>query len=284
MRSEKEKLRFSKMAGCGNDYIYFNCFDQKIHNPEGLAVRLSDRNYGIGGEGVVIISPSEVADAKMRIFNRDGSEGKMGGNAIRCVGKYLYDHGMVSDKTITIETLSGIKSIELYVHRKEVTHAKVNMGKADLEPKAVPVKLNGDKIVNYPVEIGGKEYNITCVGMGNPHCVVFVENVETLPLQKIGPAFEECGIFPEGINVEFVQVLNPSTIKMRVWERGIGETWSCGTGACAAAVAAVENGFCGKGKDITVKLKGGDLTVKYTDETVFMTGNAELIFDGEIII
>ncbi|MBQ7014508.1 MAG: carbamoyl-phosphate synthase large subunit [Clostridia bacterium] len=284
MRSEKEKLKFSKMAGCGNDYIYFNCFEQKIYNPEGLAVRLSDRNYGIGGEGVVLICPSEVADAKMRIFNRDGSEGKMGGNAIRCVCKYLYDHGMVSDKTVKIETLSGIKTVELYVHRQEVSHAKVNMGKAELDPKNIPVKLDGDKIVNRTVNVGGTDYDITCVGIGNPHCVIFVENVETLPIKKIGSAFEECGLFPEGINVEFVQVLNHSTIKMRVWERGIGETWSCGTGACAAAVAAVENGYSGKNKDITVKLKGGDLTVKYTDETVYMTGNAELIFDGEIII
>lgn len=272
------------MAGCGNDYIFFDCFDQKIYNPEGLAVRLSDRNYGIGGEGVVLIEPSNVADSKMRIFNRDGSEGKMGGNAIRCVGKYLYDHGKVKGKSVTIETLSGIKTIELYVHRKEVTHAKVNMGKAVLDPKYIPVKIDGEKIVNRKVNVSGDDYEITCVSMGNPHCVMFVENVETMPVEKIGQTFENSGLFPEGINVEFVQILNHSTIKMRVWERGIGETWSCGTGACAAAVAVVENGFGDKNKDITVKLKGGDLTVKYTDDTVFMTGNAELIFDGEVVI
>lgn len=284
MRTEKQKLKFCKMNGCGNDYIYFNCFDQKINNPEGLSVRLSDRHFGIGGDGVVLICPSEVADAKMRMFNLDGSEGRMCGNAIRCVGKYLWDHNMVNKDIIKIETLSGIKTIELFVRRKEVTHARVNMGKAELLPAKIPVNFSGDSIINKPLEVGDVTYNVTCVGMGNPHCVVFVDNVDTLPLEKIGPLFENHEKFPERINTEFIQVIGHSILKMRVWERGSGETWACGTGACAAAVAAVENGFCPKGKEITVKLRGGDLTIKYDDEAVMLTGNAELIFEGEIIV
>lgn len=286
MRSEKMKAPFTKMQGCGNDYIYFNCLEQEIRNPEGLSVRLSDRHYGIGGDGIILICPSEIADAKMRMFNLDGSEGKMCGNGIRCVGKYLYDHEIVpaDKKEITVETLSGIKTLRPYLRDGEVRSVRVDMGKAELSPALVPVAMNGEKIVNAPALIGDKEYNITCVSMGNPHCVVFMNSVDTLDIDKIGPVFENSSLFPERVNAEFAKVLNRNTIKMRVWERGSGETWACGTGACAVAVAAVENGYCNKNEDITVKLKGGDLIIRYTDDTVYMTGNAENIFEGVVEI
>ena len=280
MRNEKMKLHFTKMQGCGNDYIYFNVFDQIIDNPEGLSVRLSDRHFGIGGDGVVLICPSDVADAKMRMFNLDGSEGKMCGNAIRCVGKYLYDNKIVDKQTITIDTLSGIKTLSLYLRGGEVYAVKVDMGKAVLTPNLIPVKLGGEEVIDRPVTIGDTPYNITCVSMGNPHCVVFVDSVDTLDIEKVGPMFENSELFPERINTEFIRVLDSHTLKMRVWERGSGETWACGTGACAAAVAAVENGLCPKGEDITVKLRGGDLVINYTDEGVFMTGSAVKVFEG----
>lgn len=276
------KLKFTKMHGCGNDYIYFNCFNQTITNPEGLSVSLSDRHFGIGGDGVVLICPSDVADAKMRMFNLDGSEGKMCGNAIRCVGKYLYDNKIVEKSKMTIETLSGIKVLELKKQNGEVKFVTVDMGKAELNPKKIPVDLEGDKIVDFKVEISGRKENITCVSMGNPHCVVFYENIDTLNLEEIGPKFENNKIFPDRVNTEFIKVIDDHTLKMRVWERGSGETWACGTGACAAAVAAVENGYCKKGDDITVKLIGGDLVIKYTDDAVYLTGNANKVFDGEI--
>lgn len=276
------KLKFTKMHGCGNDYIYFNCFNQTITNPEGLSVSLSDRHFGIGGDGVVLICPSDVADAKMRMFNLDGSEGKMCGNAIRCVGKYLYDNKIVEKSKMTIETLSGIKVLELKKQNGEVKFVTVDMGKAELNPKKIPVDLEGDKIVDFKVEISGRKENITCVSMGNPHCVVFYENIDALNLEEIGPKFENNKIFPDRVNTEFIKVIDDHTLKMRVWERGSGETWACGTGACAAAVAAVENGYCKKGDDITVKLIGGDLVIKYTDDAVYLTGNANKVFDGEI--
>lgn len=284
MRTQRLKLKFTKMHGCKNDYIYFNCFHQNINNPEGLSVSLSDRHLGIGGDGVVLICPSEVADAKMRMFNLDGSEGKMCGNAIRCVGKYLYDNDIVRKEEMTIETLSGVKKLSLSRQNGEIKFAKVDMGKAMLEPREIPVLIDEEKVIDYPVEIGGKEYKITCVSMGNPHCVVFEENIDGLKLEFLGPLFEYNPLFPERVNTEFVKVIDEHTLKMRVWERGSGETWACGTGACAAAVAAVENGYCKKDTDITVRLKGGNLVIRYTDDTVYMTGNAEKIFDGEIEI
>ena len=286
MRDEKMKLNFTKMHGTGNDYIYFSTFDQRIDNPEALSVRLSDRHFGIGGDGIILVCPSDKADAKMRIFNLDGSEGKMCGNGIRCVGKFLYDHGMVDIKKkdkLDIETLSGIKHLKAYTLDGEVKSLRVDMGKAILDPKEIPAKMDKDKIVNEPYTIDGEEYNITCVSMGNPHCVVFIKgDIDNLELDEIGPKFENDKLFPERVNTEFVKVLDDHTIKMRVWERGSGETWACGTGACAAAVAACENGFCNKGDDITVKLKGGDLVINYTDETVYMTGEAERVFEGTV--
>ena len=282
------KIKFTKMHGCGNDYIYFNCFEQKIDNPEALSIRLSDRHYGIGGDGIILVCPSNVADAKMRMFNLDGSEGKMCGNGIRCVGKFLYDYNLVDQnkEEIKIETLSGIKTLIPYKQNGEVTKLRVDMGRAELLPKLIPVKVdeNLEKVVNYKVCIDKKDFNITCVSMGNPHCVVFIDDVETMDIESIGPKFENNNMFPERVNTEFVRVLDEKNIIMRVWERGSGETWACGTGACAVAVAAVENGFCKKNEDITVKLKGGDLVINYTDKTVYMTGDAKKVFEGVVEI
>jgi len=285
LRTEKMKLRFTKMHSCGNDYIYFNCFNQKIDNPEGLSVTLCDRHYGIGGDGVVMIYPSYVADAKMRIFNLDGSEGKMGGNAIRCVGKYLFENKIVDKTDLTIETLSGIKELKLNIRSGKVVSVRVNMGKAELNPANIPVKLDGENVIGKEVEIADQKYKITCVSTGNPHCITEVKNLDELDIDKIGPEFENSPLFPERVNAEFIRIIDENTIRMRVWERGTGETWSCGTGACATAVAAVENGYCKKNTDITVKLKGGDLIVRYTDSgDVYMTGDATTAYEGIVDI
>lgn len=275
------KLRFTKMHGCGNDYVYVNCFEEEVKDPVSLSIAISDRHFGVGGDGLVLICPSDRADAKMRMFNADGSEGKMCGNAIRCVGKYLYDHGIVRKTNVTIETLSGIKTLELFLKDGKVDSAQVNMGPAILIPSEIPVNLPGEQAVAVPVKIAGEEHTITCVSMGNPHCIVFGGDPYELDLPKIGPLFENDPLFPERVNTEFIEVLDDHTLNMRVWERGSGETWACGTGACAAAVAAVLNGFCKKGKDISVRLRGGELTIRYTDEAVFMTGKATEVFHGE---
>ncbi len=284
MRSDKMKLHFTKMHGCGNDYIYFNCMEQDIDNPEGLSLQLSDRHFGIGGDGVVLICPSDIADARMRMFNLDGSEGKMCGNAIRCVGKYLYDKGIVKKETLTIDTLSGVKTLTLHKYDGKVKEVTVDMGKACLNPKEIPVLFDGDSVIDQPITVGEDTYRITCVSIGNPHAVVFCANPEDVDLETVGPLFENHELFPERINTEFIRVIDEHTLKMRVWERGSGETWACGTGACAAVVAAVENGYCRKGSNVTVKLKGGNLVVRYTDDAVFMTGNAEVAFEGVVEI
>lgn len=277
-------LEFTKMQGAGNDYIYFNCLEGVIDDPEVLAIKLSDRHFGIGGDGIVLICNSEIADAKMRMFNIDGSEGKMCGNAIRCVGKYLYDNKLTSNKRLSIDTLSGIKKLELFTEDNIVHSVSVDMGKAEFVPDQIPVLLDGDKIVNREIIIEDKKYSITCVSMGNPHCVLFCDDVDIIEIEKLGPKFENASIFPERVNTEFVKVIDKNTIKMRVWERGSGETLACGTGACAAATAAVENGFCNKGEDIKVILKGGDLYINYTDDTVYMIGSAEKVFEGVVAI
>ncbi|MDE7079029.1 MAG: carbamoyl-phosphate synthase large subunit [Clostridia bacterium] len=282
LREGRSIRKFTKMQGTGNDYIYFNCIDNPIVNPEGLAVRLSDRHFGVGADGIILICNSDVADVKMRMFNADGSEGKMCGNGIRCVAKYCYDNAIVNKKEMQIETLSGIKNVEIKTQNGMAKSITVDMGKAVLDPRKIPVKLDGKSIIAQKCKIGDKEYEITCVSMGNPHCVVFVPHVENIDLEKIGPKFEENPLFPEGVNVEFVKVIDKHTLKMRVWERGSGETWACGTGACAVAVAAALNGHCDKDKEVTVKLLGGDLKVKYTDEAVFMTGDALKVYDGEV--
>ena len=285
LRMKKKTLNFIKMQGCGNDYIYFDCFEQEVVSPEYLSVSLSDRHFGIGGDGIVLICPSKVADAKMRMFNLDGSEGLMCGNAIRCVGKYLHDVRGVQKQNVTIETLSGIKSLKLFTRDNQVTGAEVNMGKAELDPAKIPVKLDGDKVVSRTVDIAGGSYDITCISMGNPHCVVFCGETDTLNLPEIGPEFENDPIFPERVNTEFIKVIDDHTLKMRVWERGSGETLACGTGACAAAAAAVENGFCPHDETIRVMLIGGDLYIRYTsDGTVYMKGSADIVYSGTIEI
>lgn len=283
--NNKRELHFTKMHGCGNDYIYIDCFEERIESPEKLAIKLSDRHFGIGGDGIVLICPSEVSDAKMRMFNIDGSEGLMCGNAIRCVGKYLHDIRKIVKQEITVETLSGIKNLKLITADDTVIKVEVNMGNAEFEPKKIPVDIYNEKIVDFPVDIAGEKYNITCVSMGNPHCVVFGGDPYELELDKIGPGFENASIFPERINTEFVEVIDKNTIKMRVWERGSGETLACGTGACAAVVAAVENGFCRKNETVTVLLTGGKLEIRYTDNgTVYMSGSAEIVFRGTVEI
>ena len=278
------ELRFTKMHGISNDYIYISTFDQQVADPEALSIALSDRRTGSGGDGVILVCPSEVADAKMRIFNADGSEGKMCGNGIRCVGKFVYDKGLVpADKTtITIETLSGVKTLELSVEDGKVVSVRVDMGAAILNPSEIPANFCGSKAVNKALIVDGREWHVTAVSMGNPHCVTFVKDVDALELEKIGPGFEKHPAFPDRVNTEFVRVIDNHTLQMRVWERGSGETWACGTGACATVVAACLNGYCRKNTDVTVRLRGGDLVIRYTDDTVVMTGPAAMVFEGVV--
>lgn len=280
MRKTRMMLKFAKMQGTGDDYIFIENFDGRITCPESLCISLCDRHYGVGGYGIVLLENSDVADVKMRMFNRDGSEGSMAGSCIRCTGKYLYDNGIVDKEKITVETASGVKNLELYIFNGRVSLVSVDMGKAILEPSQIPCNLNSKRAVNVPVDIGGSTYFITCLSMGNPHCVVFCDRVDGVDIDRTGPLFEHSHIFPNGVNTEFVRVVNESMLKMRVWERGSGETMACGTGACAAAVAAVLNGFCEKGSDITVKVRGGDLIVNYTDESIILTGDAKLVYNG----
>lgn len=277
---EKKTVRFTKMHGIGNDYIYVNCFKEHIDDPAALSVRMSPRHFSVGSDGLVLICPSETADARMRIFNADGSEAQMCGNATRCVGKYLYERGIVKKDIITLQTNSGIKILYLNIKDGIVESVRVNMGRAILEPQSIPVKFDGENAIAKKLSVCGSEYTVSCVSMGNPHCVVFGEDPAGIELEKIGPHFENHPLFPERINTEFVKVIDSHTLKMRVWERGSGETYACGTGACATAVAAVENGFCKKGEDITVRLIGGDLVINYTDEAVMMSGPASFVYDG----
>ncbi len=284
MNTVEKKLSFVKMEGIGNDYIYFDCFKEKIEKPSELAVALSNRHFGIGGDGIVLICPSVVADAKMRMFNADGSEGKMCGNAIRCVAKYLYDHNLVKKNVITIETLSGIKTLKLFFKDRKTVKVTVNMGRAVTDAAEIPVELGVKEVINKKVKIADGEYAITCVSMGNPHCVVFVNDVSGIDIEKIGPKFENNKIFPERVNTEFVKVIDKNRIKMRVWERGSGETLACGTGACAAVAACVLNGFVNSSEDVVVELLGGELIINYTKERVLMTGPAREVFKGEFKI
>ncbi len=283
MREKRRKIDFIKMQGAGNDYIYIDCLENMVASPESLSVYMSDRHFGVGGDGIVLIAPSKVADARMIMYNLDGSEGNMCGNAIRCVGKYMYDVAGHKKKHMTIETRAGIKKLELMTSGDVVVRAKVDMGPAILTPSEIPVNLEGDSVVDRAVEIDGEEYRITCVSMGNPHAVVFTDLVDVMDLETIGPKFEyNATLFPERVNTEFVKVIDDHTLKMRVWERGSGETMACGTGACATAVAACLNGYCKKDEDIRVILKGGDIIIRYTDDTVYMTGNCERVFEGSM--
>ena len=277
-------LKFTKMHGIGNDYVYVNCFKETVSDPEKLSIFVSDRHFGVGSDGLVLIMPSDKADFRMRMFNADGSEGMMCGNATRCIGKYVYDNGMTDKTDITLETKSGIKRLKLFVKDGKVETVLVDMGKAIIKPADIPVRSELDTFISQKITVNGKEETVTCVSMGNPHCVLFTDTpVDTIELEKIGPYFENHELFPERINTEFANVLDDHTVKMRVWERGSGETWACGTGACATAVAACLNGYCKQGEEITLKLRGGDLTITYNEDgTVLMRGPAAKVFDGEL--
>lgn len=277
-------MKFTKMHGCGNDYIYVNCLEEVVEDPGKTAVYVSDRHFGIGSDGLILICPSKAADFRMRMFNADGSEGEMCGNGIRCVAKYVYDHKLTEKTRISIETKGGIKDLDLTVEGGKVSLVKVNMGAPVLETAKIPVVFEGEKCINEPITVDGETYRMTAVSMGNPHAVVFVEDTENLPLQEIGPKFEHHAMFPNRINTEFVQVLNRKEVNMRVWERGSGETLACGTGTCATVTACVLNGMTDH--EITVHLLGGDLFLNYDEENgvVWMTGPASEICHGEIEI
>lgn len=278
------KINFTKMHGIGNDYVYVDGFKQNIPNPNAFSEYISDRHFGIGADGLVMILPSTVADFKMRMFNADGSEGKMCGNATRCIGKFVYEKGYTTKNNITLETLSGIKHLNLHIDENgKVSSVTVDMGKAILLPSEIPVLSDKERFINEPILIDQDTYSITCVSMGNPHAVTYCQDVDQLDLEKIGPKFEFNTLFPERINTEFVQIIDDKTVKMRVWERGSGETWACGTGACAVTVACVLNGYCKQNEEITVKLRGGDLQITYKEDgSVLMTGPATLVFEGTI--
>lgn len=277
-------LKFTKMHGIGNDYVYVNCFKETVSDPEKLSIFVSDRHFGIGSDGLVLIMPSDKADFRMRMFNADGSEGMMCGNATRCIGKYVYDNGMTDKTDITLETKSGIKKLRLFVKDGKVETVLVDMGKAVIKPADIPVRSELDTFISQKITVNGREETVTCVSMGNPHCVLFTDTpVDAIELEKIGPYFEDHELFPERINTEFANVLDDHTIKMRVWERGSGETWACGTGACATAVAACLNGYCRQDEEITLKLRGGELSITYREDgTVLMRGPAAKVFDGEL--
>lgn len=276
-------MKFTKMHGIGNDYIYINGFEEQLENPGELSIRLSDRHKGVGSDGLVIILPSSKADFRMQMFNADGSEAEMCGNAARCIGKYVYEKGLTDKTELTLETLAGIKTLQLFLDdRNNVVSVTVDMGKPVLEAEKIPTTLPGKQIVNFPVSFDGINYAITCVSMGNPHTVIFTENIGNMDIEKIGKKIENAPIFPRRTNVEFIEVIDKSRIKMRVWERGSGETMACGTGACASVVAGVLNGLVSR--KATVELLGGNLEIEWNenDEHVYLTGPAETVFEGEI--
>ncbi len=278
-------MKFTKMQGLGNDYVYVNCIEKRIEHPSETARFVSDRHFGIGSDGLILICPSEKADFEMEMYNADGSRGEMCGNGIRCVAKYVYDYGLTNKKQISVETLGGIKHLELTVANGRVSLVEVDMGTPKLLPEEIPILpvTQGQKqIVNEPILVGGKEYRMTGVSMGNPHIVVYVEDVKSLQIEKVGPLFENHERFPNRINTEFARVTDRYTVEMRVWERGSGETLACGTGACAVAAASILNGMTED--QVTVKLIGGDLRIRWDKESghIFMTGPAAVVYDGEI--
>ena len=275
-------MKFTKMHGCGNDYVYVNLFEEKVNDPAAVSIKISDRHFGIGSDGLITIGPSDKADFRMRIYNADGSEAEMCGNGIRCVAKYVYDHKLTDKTEISIESGAGIKYLTLFVENGKVEQVRVDMGEPILTPAEIPVVADGDKVIDAPIEVGGKTWNMTCVSMGNPHAVVFVDDTENFELEKYGPLFESHERFPKRTNTEFVQVISRTEANMRVWERGSAETWACGTGTCACVMACILNN---KTEDkVLVHLRGGDLTIEYDRQTnhVFMTGPATEVFQGEI--
>lgn len=275
-------MKFTKMHGCGNDYVYINLFEEKVDNPEKLSIAVSDRHFGVGSDGLILIGPSDKADFRMRIYNADGSEAEMCGNGIRCVAKYVYDHKLTDQTEISVETGAGIKYLKLTVEQGKVSQVKVDMGEPILKPDLIPVQAEGDKVVDEPVIVAGKEWRMTCVSMGNPHAVVFVDDVSSFPLETYGPEFENHSRFPKRVNTEFVQVISRNEASMRVWERGSAETWACGTGTCASVMACILNNRTDN--EVLVHLRGGDLTITYEPESnhIFMTGPATEVFSGEL--
>lgn len=277
-------MKFTKMHGIGNDYVYVNCFEESVKNPAEVSKFVSDRHFGIGSDGLILISPSAIADFRMNIYNADGSQAEMCGNGIRCVAKYVYDYGLTDKTEISVETLAGIKYLRLQVENGKVASVEVNMGAPILEPKEIPVAVEKSPVVNVPVEVKGKIYHMTCVSMGNPHAIIFMNNVKDLDIEAIGPYFENHTVFPKRTNTEFVEVLDRNTVNMRVWERGSDETLACGTGACATTVACILNDKTEN--EVTVHLLGGDLKIRWDREAnqVYMTGPATVVFDGEITL
>ena len=277
-------MKFTKMHGIGNDYVYVNCLEEKIGDPARTARLVSDRHFGIGSDGLILIEPSEKADFTMTMYNADGSQGAMCGNGIRCVGKYVYDHGLTNQEHVRIETISGIKELDLTVREGKVELVRVNMGSPRLEAAQIPILTQEKEAVNLPIEVDGETYGITGVSMGNPHAVVYLEDLDNLDIETLGPKFENHQCFPDRINTEFCKVLDEHNLQMRVWERGSGETLACGTGACAAAVSSIINGYTKE--QVNVKLLGGSLQIYWDRENnlVYMTGPAEEVFHGEIVI
>lgn len=277
-------MKFTKMHGIGNDYVYVNCFQEKVDNPSEVAKFVSDRHFGVGSDGLILIKPSQIADCEMDMYNLDGSQGAMCGNGIRCVAKYVYDYGIVPKTTLRIATKSGIKELNLTVENEKVSLVRVNMGSPILEASKIPVVSDQSQAVNQPIKVNGHTYYFTGVSMGNPHAVVYLDDVDNLDIEKIGPAFEKHPVFPDRVNTEFVKVIDRKTLKMRVWERGSGETLACGTGACAVAVSSILNNLTGE--EVTVKLLGGDLKIHWDrlENLVYMTGPATTVFDGEITL
>ncbi|MBI3248661.1 MAG: diaminopimelate epimerase [Deltaproteobacteria bacterium] len=276
-------MPFTKMHGISNDYVYVNAFVTEVSNPPEAARKVSDRRTGIGGDGLILIRPSETVHARMEMYNADGSRGAMCGNGIRCVGKFVFEHGLVKANPLKIDTDSGVKVLFLELKDDKVVRVTVDMGEPILDGPNIPVAAPG-RVIDQPLAVDGKSYQVTCVSMGNPHCVTFVDVVEPLELEKIGPKFEHHAFFPNRVNTEFIQVVSPTELNMRVWERGSGETWACGTGACAAAVAAILNKKAGR--RVTIHLRGGDLEIEWREEDnhVYMTGPAEEVFEGTIEI
>ncbi len=275
-------MKITKMHGIGNDYIYVNCFEESVPDPSRAARELSDRHFWIGSDGLVLIKPSDIADFEMDMYNSDGSRAEMCGNAIRCVGKYVYDSGLTDKTEISVATGAGIKRLVMSEEGGKIISVRVDMGEPILEPAKIPCLFEGETAVDRPITVNGKDYRVTCVSMGNPHAVVYVDDVDGLEIEKIGPCFEKHEFFPNKTNTEFAKVLSPSEVQMRVWERGAGETWACGTGACAVLVSTVLNGLCER-KSV-IKLRGGDLLVEWDEKTnhVFMTGPAATVFTAEI--
>ena len=277
-------MKFTKMHGCGNDYVYVNLFEEHIDDPAEMSIKVSDRHFGIGSDGLITIEPSDIADFRMRIYNADGSEAEMCGNGIRCVAKYVYDHKLTDKTEISVQTGAGVKILKLFVEGDKVEQVTVDMGEPALAPAEIPVVADGDRVVDEPIEVCGKEWRMTCVSMGNPHAVVFVDDVENFELEKYGPHFENHERFPKRTNTEFVHVVSRTEAYMRVWERGSAETWACGTGTCATVMACILNGKTDN--KVLVHLRGGDLTIEYDEKTnhVFMTGPATEVFNGEVVL